>query len=354
MKVLVDIGHPAHVHFFRHPIALLTNRGHEVVVTSRDKEIAVALLDELGIEHQVISVQKRGGLIGLATELVQRNLALLKVVRRFRPQAMLAIGGTSIAHVGRLCGIPSLAFYDTENAVLQNAITYPFASCVVAPACYESWLPRRRHIRYRGYHELSYLHPGYFKPRRDIALANGVAPTTDTFFVRIVSWQASHDVGETGWNNDMLRRLIAKLSPHGKVLISSERPLGAEFDAWRYTGKVSDVHHVLAHCRALIGESATMASECAVLGIPSVYAALTGRGYTNEQEQRYGLVKNVRKLEWSAIETAIDAILADPISHYQAARSRLLGDTIDVAAFVAECAETFPTPLRAYQAQFTH
>lgn len=349
MRVLIDIGHPAHVHFFRQPIALLRNRGHDVLVTSREKEIAVALLEELGIQHQVISSKRGSGLLNLATELLQRDFALWRVVGRYRPDVMLAIGGTSIAHVGRLTGVPSLVFYDTENATLQNAITYPFASCVIAPTCYEAWLPRRRHIRYRGYHELSYLHPRYFSPMRERALANGLAASGDTFFIRVVSWQASHDVGEHGWNTPLLRRLITKLSSHAKVLISSERPLDAEFEPWRYRGRVSDVHHVLAYCRALIGESATMASECAVLGVPSIYAALTGRGYTNEQELRYGLVKNVRRLDWNELESAVDAILSAPREHYQAARAALLADTVDVAAFVAECAETFPLPLRTYQ-----
>ena len=49
MKFLIDINHPAHVHFFRNPIKLLIDRGHEVMVTSRDKEMALDLLEELGI-----------------------------------------------------------------------------------------------------------------------------------------------------------------------------------------------------------------------------------------------------------------------------------------------------------------
>ncbi len=85
-----------------------------------------------------------------------------------------------------------------------------------------------------------------------------------------------------------------------------------------------------------------MASECAVLGVPAVYAAETGRGYTNEQESRYGLVTNLRLLEWGPMQAALDQILARPIEHWQTARQALLDTTIDVAEFVARCAETFP------------
>jgi predicted glycosyltransferase len=309
MRILIDIGHPAHVHFFRRPIELLRSRGHDILVTSRIKEIAVELLDALGIQHTILSSKKNGGLISLGKELVSRNLKLLRIVRKFKPDIMAAIGGVNIAHVGKLTGIPSLVFYDTENATLQNAITYPFATCVIVPRCYEAWLPKKRHMRYAGYHELSYLHPKYFSADRSVALRNGLSGTRDTFFIRLVSWQASHDIGEKGWNADLVTQFVGFLQERGEVIISSENPLGADLERYRYKGNPAEVHHVMAFCRAFIGESATMASECAVLGVPAIYAATTGRGYTNEQETRYGLVTNIREITLDAITTAVSNVL---------------------------------------------
>ncbi len=335
MRILIDIGHPAHVHFFRHPIRLLKERGHDVMITSREKEIAVDLLEELNLPHEVLSVQAGGGLFALGKELLTRNHALYRVVKHFQPDVMAAIGGVFIAQVGKLTGVPSLVFYDTENATLQNAITYPFASCVIVPRCYSSWVPKKRHLRYAGYHEISYLHPDYFTPDRERAVASGLASDGDTFLIRLVSWQASHDVGERGWNRNLLQRTIGKLATKGKVLISAEGTLDPDFVPYQYRGKISDIHHVMAFCRAFIGESATMASECAVLGVPAIYAAETGRGYTDEQEARYGLVRNIRKLGWSSIEGALDDLLKWPVEHWQKAHRELLADTIDVSAFVA-------------------
>ncbi len=349
MRVLIDVNHPAHVHFFRHPLRMLREHGHEVVVTSRDKEMALDLLRELGIRNVPLSSQGGGGLLTLARELVIRDVRLYRVVREFRPHVMAAIGGTFIAHVGALTGVPSLVFYDTENATLQNAITYPLASCVFAPRCYEAWLPARRHVRYDGYHELSYLHPRYFSPDRRIAEDNGLARDGDTFFLRLVSWRASHDIAERGWTTELLRGVAGKLSALGRVLISSEAALPADLQEFRYAGSAAQVHHVMAFCRAFVGESATMASECAVLGVPAIYAAHTGRGYTNEQERRYGLVINVRSLDWPTVERAMDRLLSLPPDHGRKARAKLLAGTIDVAAFVVECLETFPEPLRRYR-----
>ncbi len=40
MRILVDIGHPAHVHFFKNFIWEMEKRGHEFIVTARDKDVA--------------------------------------------------------------------------------------------------------------------------------------------------------------------------------------------------------------------------------------------------------------------------------------------------------------------------
>lgn len=338
MRILIDICHPAHVHFFLHPMRILESRGHRVLITSRDKEMTCALLDRLGIEHEVLSTASRGGLAGLGAELIRRNMALYRLTRRYQPDVMAAIGGIFIAQVGCLNRVPSVVFYDTENAKLQNVLTYHFASQVVVPRCYASWVPKR-HRRYAGYHELSYLHPSVFTPQRAIAIANGVASEGDTFFLRLVAWQANHDLGETGWSEDLLRQLVDWLEARGNVLISAEGELPADLDSRRYSGRPEDVHHVLAYSRLFVGESATMASECAVLGTPAVYVAQTGRGYTTEQEQRYGLVKNIHSLSWPILEQTLSEMLARSSRHWQEAQGRLLEDTIEVAPFVADCIE---------------
>lgn len=338
MKFLFDLNHPAHVHFFRHPMALLRERGHQIVVTSRDKDMALPLLEELGIGHEVLSALKKGGALSLAGELARRDAALYHVAKRHRVQAMAAIGGTFIAHVGRVTGIPSLVFYDTENATLQNLITYPFAHRVVVPRCYGGWLPRR-HLRYDGYHELAYLRPNRFMPDKSVAIRNGLDSARDNFFLRVVSWQANHDVLESGWSVALLRQLVSWLARLGKVHVSSEAELPADLAEHAYQGRVSEVHHLMAHCRLFVGESATMASECAVLGVPAIYAAHTGRGYTDEQEARYGLVGNVRRLEWDALVRAMEDLLARPAAVYGERRERLLADTIDVAEYAANLVE---------------
>jgi len=312
---------------------MLSDAGHEVLVTSRDKDCTLELLERYGIEHQCISKQNSGGFSGMASELAGRNFALWRVVRQFKPDVLAAIGGIWAAQVGWLMRKPSVIFYDTESARVQNALTYPFATRIVVPYCYQGKLPEHKAVRYSGYHELSYLHPDYFTPSREIAVANGLATNGDTFLIRLVSWKASHDVGLIGWSEELLDAVVAHLSARGKVIISSEGKLPTHLEPLSYTGDLDEIHHVIGNCRAYVGESATMASEAVVMGVPAIYAATESRGYVDEQADRYQMANIVKIHPASAVLAAVDEMLIVAQEEIDRRHHRLLKETIDVAKF---------------------
>ena len=51
MNILIDIGHPAHVHLFRCFAHDMMEVGHKVLFTCRDKEFEIALLEAEGFEY---------------------------------------------------------------------------------------------------------------------------------------------------------------------------------------------------------------------------------------------------------------------------------------------------------------
>jgi predicted glycosyltransferase len=344
LNILVDIGHPAHVHFFLNPILKWQKHGCRIFITSRRKEIATDLLDALNIQHQIISSLGRGGIFHLGKELISRNHKLLQVISSFKPDIMVGIGGIFIAQTGFLRRIPSIVFY--------NLMTYPFCSLVAVPECYSSWLPPW-HLRYPGYHELSYLHPNVFKPDLNTAITCGLDPDKKNFLIRTVSWQASHDLHDFGWNIDLLTKTVNFLNQHGNVIISAEGELPPSLQSYAYQGPKEKIHHLMAHLSMFIGESATMASECAVLGVPAIYAANTGRGYTDEQEAKYNLVVNVRKLQWPKIKKAMTDILDIPPETWQEKRAALLAEKINVAEFVSELVLRYPRSVKEFQKNFS-
>jgi uncharacterized protein len=339
MRILIDVLHPAHVHFFRNFHREMVDRGHQLCITARDKDRSVELLQEYGLPHELISVQRSGG-GGLAVEMAQRTRRLLKVMRAFRPDVMTGIMGPSIAVAGRLRRVPAVVFYDTEFAVQTNWFVYPLAHSVCTPDCYQGRV-RGRHVTYAGYHELAYLHPTRFQPDPSRLSQFGLDPDEPFALLRFVSWRAVHDRRQRGLSLAQKHNVIDVLQSRGiRVLISSEAPLPPSLVGMEVKGPVGQIHHVLAHARLCVGESATMSSEAAVLGVPAVFIATTGRGYTDDQQRRYGLVRHFTDDQYELAVAEIEQLCSAPREFGPAARQRLLQEKIDVTGWMIDYFES--------------
>ncbi len=341
MHILCDISHPAHVHFFRNAINTWRNQGHQVSIMGRDKDITLQLLDEYGYEYDCLSHVRRG-LLGLGIELFEHEGRLYKQFRHNPPDVLLEIGGTLIVHAAKLLRRPAIVFYDTEHAKLSNAITYPFASAVCTPACYQGDIGAR-HVRYEGYHELAYLHPNWFDPDPAVLTEIGVTPNDPFFVIRFVGWEASHDVAQKGFSFAGKMKLVKELERYGQVIITSEAPLPQELEPYRMRIEASKAHHLLAFATLYIGESATMASESVVLGTPAIYVSPVGRGYTDEQEHRYDMCYTISdKEEDRGIAKALELVKRSNLKEeWQKKRDKLLAEKIDVTAWMVDFVDKF-------------
>jgi predicted glycosyltransferase len=326
---------------FRNVIHELRTRGHEIVITLRDKDVARDLLDQYGLSYEILSRKKTG--VALAAEFVQRGRELWRVAERFRPHFLAGVMGPSIATVGRLRRLLGrdrariAVFYGTEIAKLTNSFVYPLADYVITPDCYRGAV-RGHHVTYPGYHELSYLHPRRFQPDPEVVRQSGIDPMSPYYVVRFVSYEASHDVGVNPLAIGKKIAVVEALASHGRVIVSSEGPLPAELEPHRLKIAASRIHHVLAFARLLVGESATMASEAAVLGVPAVYISPFGRGFTDDLE-RYGLVRNFTEArfqdDWLS---AVKAMASDPSlsANAKEAHARMLRDKLDVTEWMLD------------------
>ena len=341
MHILVDISHPAHVHFFRNAIKLWQNNGHRITIASRNKDITIRLLEEYGFHHTCLS-KARQGIVGLAFELLEHEGGLYRLLRHAPPDIFLEIGGTFIVHAAKLLRKPSVVFYDTENATISNAITYPFATAICTPSCYQGKVGRR-HITYNGYHELAYLHPIRFSPNPTCLTKLGVKQVDTFSIIRFVNWSAGHDVAQKGFSLQAKIRLVKELERYGPVFITSEAPLPSELRSFRFPLSSSLIHHVMAFSTLYVGESATMASECSVLGVPAIFVSPVGRGYTNEQEKKYGLCYTISdKQEDKAIYLANQLMQNKMLKkQWQQKRQKMLQDKIDVTKWMDHFIEQF-------------
>ncbi|MDS0477609.1 DUF354 domain-containing protein [Natrinema sp. 1APR25-10V2] len=338
MRVVVTIQHPGHVHFFRHPIAELEDRGHEVSVFARESDVAIDLLEAYDIDHEVLAGES-DSLLSLAAVQATYELRLLRRARRIDPDVIAAIGGVAAAHVASMLGAKSLVFYDTEHASLITKLGYPFADVICTPDCYRDEIGSKQ-VRYPGYHELAYLHPDRFDPDPDALEAVGIDPDTPFAVVRLSGWGASHDVGHDGFDDP--RAVVDRLEDAGlRVLLAAEGSLSADLEPYQFETSPDRMHDLLAHATVVLSEGATTAAEAAVLGTPAVYVNPLSLGYTTELDEEYGLLfeytgeeRRVRGLERAV------SIVDEPAETWERRRERLVADRVDVAALVVRQIET--------------
>jgi uncharacterized protein len=338
MKLLIDVTHPAHVHFFKCAARLWKERGHQVKFVARDKEMTIQLLDEFEIPYKILS-KIRKGLLGLSLELIEHQARLLKIIKKYRPDMILNIGGTFIVHIGKLSRVKTCVFTDTEHAKLSNGITFPFASFICTPESFFDNLGEK-HYRYKGYQELTYLHPNQFSPNPNILSHLNLKEDERFFLLRFVSWGASHDIGKKGMSLNGKRELVERLNKYGKVLISSEEDLPKDLTSYLIQVNPIYIHDLLYYSSIYIGEGATMASEAAILGTPSVYTSPLELGYLSELDHRYQLMYHFRDGDADIdklISLAKDSKLKE--KHHERLQ-RMLDDKVDVTTWIVEFVES--------------
>ena len=337
MNILFDIGHPAHVHLFKVAREKLMAQGHQVFFMARDKEITLELLEKLEIPYILGTKQKKG--LKAALELWPLFWKIFKFIKAHKIDVIASIGSESGSWAAKVRGIPHIAFNDTETAPEQRMLYLPASTKVYTPAClYGDWGPKQ--IRYAGTHDLAYLRPEHFTPDDSVLDELGLEKGEKFAIMRLVSWSATHDVVSGDKSQEsLLVDVFQELSKKYKVFVSGEANLPAELEPNRLSLPPHRMHHAVAFASALVGDSATMTTEAAVLGRPALYVTISR--YINE----LGCIKFLSKdyklldtLDWKEFSIAkITQFLDDPRwGERETERARLLNETIDVAGFIAE------------------
>jgi uncharacterized protein len=350
MRILVDIGHPAHVHFFKNFIWEMEKRRHEILVTAREKDVALRLLEAYGIKYQVFGRIGKGKL-SLIREWAGRDWGIYHIARKFRPAILTGNNSPCAAHVAILTGAKSVIFNDSEAGGLGNWVTHPFANVICTPSCFTKDLGKKQ-VKYSGYKELAYLHPNYFIPDHLVLGKMGLSENENYTVLRFVAWQASHDIGKHGFSLEDKRKLVAELEKYGRVLITSEKPLPGEFEKYRITAPPEKMHDLLYFATLLVSDSQTMTTEAAVLGTPAVrcnsFVGPGDMGNFIELEKKYDLIYSFRESD-KAIRKAVELLQHNNLKEeWRVKREYLLKDKIDVTRFMVDFIENYPENFRKY------
>lgn len=340
MRIFIDIGHPAHVHYFRHFISIMQARGHTFLISARDKEVSQVLLDNYKIPY-INRGKGSANLFGKMIYAFKADQLIYKAAKIFNPDLFLSFASPYAAHVSKLLKVPHIALTDTENARLGILSFAPFTECILTPVSFKKTFGLK-HVRFNGYMELCYLHPNLFTPDPNVLSSLGLSEDEPFAILRFVSWGANHDLGQSGLSDKMKLQLVALLEKRMRVFISSEARIPDRLSHLKINIPPEKIHDVLFYSALYIGEGATMASECAMLGTPSIYVNTLEAGTIHEQELKYGLIRSYNSSD-NLIDD-IDRLLETPEikKTYRTRLKRLIEDKIEVTPFLVWFIENYP------------
>ena len=347
MNVLVDIGHPGHVHLYKNLCKQLEKDGHKVYFSVRDVPVALRLMDVYGMPYLYLG-KKAKSIIGKAWTTIKNDIVLFFFVVKHKIDIGIS-SGISLSHVSRITKMKSFIFGDDDDDVAQLAVKYgfPYAEAVLSPSALGPTHRRTpKAVFYAGYHELAYLHPNVFKPDRSVLERMGIRQDEPYFILRFVALNAYHDIGQKGISLDQKRRLVNLLSEYGRVIITSEKSIEPEFEQYKLPVPAEDMHSVMYYASVYIGDSQTMASEAAVLGVPSLRCnTFVGRiAYLEEEEHKYGLTYGFTPDHFEDLMIKLQELLQNPDLKqiWEEKRQRMLSEKIDVSSFFTWFIENYP------------
>ena len=115
MRVLFDLGHPAHVHYFKNLLKLLKKNGNQVLIDAREKDVTHSLLRNYKIPYLSRGKGSKT-LSGKLFYLFKANFQLYKYSIVFKPDLFISFASPYAAQIANYFNKPHIAFTDTEHA----------------------------------------------------------------------------------------------------------------------------------------------------------------------------------------------------------------------------------------------
>jgi predicted glycosyltransferase len=268
MKILFDIGHPAHFHYFKNFIKYLKENEHKVYISARNRDIIFELISRNNLEY-IDRGKGKTSFLGKLFYLISTDLKLFFFSIKNKIDFSVGFPSTYAAHASFLRGKKHYAFNDTEHASFEKHL-YPFFCFKIFTPYYFKEKINSKQLFFNGFMELSYLDKKYFKP--DFKCVYSILKTEKYAVIRFIKWgNASHDWGKIGLNKDEKKQIIQTILDKGfKVAISSEDD--SDFFSDDNIIKIPShlFHEFIYYANFVISEGGTTCNEAALLGVPNI------------------------------------------------------------------------------------
>ena len=84
MRIMVEIGHPGHVHQFKNMIWNLEDRGHDVKIATIDKDVAKKLLNSYDFKYENLGINYEN-LHSKFYGVFKNDFKLFRLAMKFKP-----------------------------------------------------------------------------------------------------------------------------------------------------------------------------------------------------------------------------------------------------------------------------
>ena len=289
MKIIININHPAHVHYYRNFIKLMEAKGHQFCVINRDSEMINQLLDYYGIEHTIRNKRpEKKGTIPSLMYLLKMILWCIRKSFAFHPDMYMGFASSACAITGWMFRKPSILIDDTEHNSMTHKLYMPVCSKVLTPFYFKKDLGNKdKQIRFNAYVEQLYLHSAYYESNEQVLKELNVKPK-EYVIIRYVAYDAHHDLKVHPIPEEVKKTIVKEVSKQYKVFVSLEKSVKDPFYD-DYVLKISPekMHDLEANAKFMVAEGATMASEAFLLGVPYLYLNPLMVGYIDYQCTHY-------------------------------------------------------------------
>ena len=353
-RILIDIGHPAHVHYFKNIIKKLSERGHSFKIVARDKEVAHELLNKYSIEFSNRGSGSNNP-VGKFIYLIKGSYLLNQIAKSFNPDIYLSFASPYAAISSYVNGKPHIVIDDTDHAILSHKLYAPFSDVFINPSGFKVKFKKGSQIFVKSFFELTYLHPEYFTPNSELLEKYGIDVNNKYAVIRFVSWNANHDINAKGLSLKDRIKLIDEISKFCAIHISSEGKLPASLQKYELKIPPDRIHDVLAGASLFIGESGTMSSECAVLGVPNIQIRHTldkskvPGVHLNLEKRGLKILKDFKDIS-GVIEKAFDILnnLETVTADYRNKKETLINESDDINEILCDIIGNYPDSLSKY------
>jgi predicted glycosyltransferase len=289
----------AHPLVFRPLIALQRAQGHEVEITARDYAQTLQLIEQHGLEAEVIGHHGGRSRLGKARQMTSRLGALRRWARDREFDVALAHGSHELTITARRLEIPSATTFDYEWAWLQHQLGCRAATKVVVP----EWIPPQRLasygaappklVQYEGLKEEYYL--ADFKPDAGVLDAWAIDSAKTLVILRPPPDVSLYHRHSNPLFPLTLRHLGELDSVHAFVLPRTDEQRdyvrSLALPSVIVPERAVDAQSLIAFADVVVSAGGTMNREAAALGVP-VYTTYGGRlGGVDEELIRQGRLR---------------------------------------------------------------